>query len=216
MGRGRAAHLALSAVTTSAVLVRAGADPLGAPPPPTRASGSRWSHDDPAPSGAGDQGGRHARPHRAHRTARPARAGRVDRGHHGEIPVLAAVTGITDDVGDAPPRAASRGATTCALLEERVAWAHPRAGDIRHTERALSAVDTAYDRRRAADDPEWVYWLDEDEIAVMAGRCYVELGRPSQAIPLLTEVPARYDERQHASPLCTHRGSLRRTCRPGT
>lgn len=87
-------------------------------------------------------------------------------------------------------------ATTRALLEERVAWAHARAGDIRHTERALSAVDTEYDRRRPADDPEWVYWLDEDEIAVMAGRCYVELGRPSQAIPLLTEVMARYDERQ--------------------
>ncbi|MGH3981351.1 MAG: helix-turn-helix domain-containing protein [Pseudonocardiaceae bacterium] len=87
-------------------------------------------------------------------------------------------------------------ATTRALLGERVAWAHARAGEIRQTERALSAVDAEYDRRRPADDPEWVYWLDEDEIAVMAGRCYVELGRPSRAIPLLTEVLERYDERQ--------------------
>ncbi|MGH4002726.1 MAG: helix-turn-helix domain-containing protein [Pseudonocardiaceae bacterium] len=87
-------------------------------------------------------------------------------------------------------------ATTRALLGERVAWAHARAGEARHTERALSAVDTDYDRRRPADDPEWVYWLDEDEITVMAGRCYVELGQPERAIPLLTGVLARYDERQ--------------------
>jgi hypothetical protein len=85
--------------------------------------------------------------------------------------------------------------TTRALLEERVAWAHARVGEIRHTERALSAVDTEYDRRRPADDPEWVYWLDEDEI-IMAGRCYVELQQPDRAIPLLPDVLDRYDERQ--------------------
>jgi transcriptional regulator with XRE-family HTH domain/tetratricopeptide (TPR) repeat protein len=86
-------------------------------------------------------------------------------------------------------------ATTYALLQERVAWAHARAGEVRHAERALAAVDTEYDRRRPADDPEWVYWLDEDEITVMAGRCYVELKQPDRAIPLLTGVLERYDER---------------------
>ncbi len=87
-------------------------------------------------------------------------------------------------------------ATTRALLHERVAWAHARAGETRHTERALAVVDTGYDRRRPADDPEWVYWLDENEITVMAGRCYVELGQPDRALPLLTSVLERYDERQ--------------------
>jgi transcriptional regulator with XRE-family HTH domain/tetratricopeptide (TPR) repeat protein len=87
-------------------------------------------------------------------------------------------------------------ATTRALLQERVAWAHARAGELRHTERALSAVEVDYEQRRPADDPEWVYWLDEDEITVMAGRCYVELGQPDRAIPLLTGVLERYDERQ--------------------
>jgi len=87
-------------------------------------------------------------------------------------------------------------ATSRALLSERVAWAHARAGDRRHTERALSAVESDYDRRRPADDPEWVYWLDEDEITVMAGRCYVELGLPERAIPRLTDVLSRYDTRQ--------------------
>jgi hypothetical protein len=87
-------------------------------------------------------------------------------------------------------------ATTRALLHERVAWAHARAGEVRHTERALSAVDTEYNRRRPADDPEWVYWLDEDEITVMAGRCYVELKQPHRAIPLLTGVLKHYNEQQ--------------------
>jgi tetratricopeptide (TPR) repeat protein len=87
-------------------------------------------------------------------------------------------------------------ATTRALLHERVAWAHARAREIRHAERALAAAETEYERRRTADDPEWVYWLTEDEITIMAGRCYVELGQPDRAIPLLTGVLARYDERQ--------------------
>jgi transcriptional regulator with XRE-family HTH domain/tetratricopeptide (TPR) repeat protein len=87
-------------------------------------------------------------------------------------------------------------ATTRALLHERVAWAHARAGEIRYTERALSVVDTEYQRRHPDDDPEWTYWLDEDEITVMAGRCYVELGQPGRAIPLLTGVLECYDERR--------------------
>ncbi|HKR50320.1 MAG TPA: hypothetical protein VJT72_12205 [Pseudonocardiaceae bacterium] len=87
-------------------------------------------------------------------------------------------------------------ATTRALLGERVAWAHARAGETRHAERTLAAVETEYGRRRPADDPEWVYWLTEDEITVMAGRCYVELGQPDRGIPLLTGVLERYDERQ--------------------
>jgi tetratricopeptide (TPR) repeat protein len=87
-------------------------------------------------------------------------------------------------------------ATTRALLGERVAWAHARAGELRHTERALAAVEADYERRRPADDPEWTYWLDEDEITVLAGRCYVEVGRPDRAIQLLTGVLERYDERQ--------------------
>jgi hypothetical protein len=57
-------------------------------------------------------------------------------------------------------------------------------------------VEADYERRRPADDPEWVYWLTEDEITGMAGRCYVELRQPDRAIPLLTDVLDRYDERQ--------------------
>jgi transcriptional regulator with XRE-family HTH domain len=85
-------------------------------------------------------------------------------------------------------------ATTQALLLERVAWAHARAGELTHTDRALDAVDRAFEERRPTDDPRWVYWLDRDEIDVMAGRCYTELRQPAKAVPLLSGALERYED----------------------
>jgi len=85
--------------------------------------------------------------------------------------------------------------TTRALFKERVAWANAKAGDRRQTERALATVETDYEHRTPDDDPEWVYWLTEAEINVMAGRCYVELGAPGKAVPLLSGALVHYDER---------------------
>jgi hypothetical protein len=85
-------------------------------------------------------------------------------------------------------------ATTHALLKERVAWAHARARELRSSEKALAEAERLYDQRNPGDDPVWVYCLNEDEISVMAGRCYVELRRPQRAEPLLTDAIARYDE----------------------
>lgn len=92
---------------------------------------------------------------------------------------------------------AERAATPTArtLFRERVAWAHARAGQRRLTEQALFAVEADYDRRRSDDDdPDWAYWLDEDEITIMAARCYVELHESERAITLLSDVLGRYDE----------------------
>jgi tetratricopeptide (TPR) repeat protein len=85
-------------------------------------------------------------------------------------------------------------ATTLALFQERIAWAHAKAGDPRGTERALGEADRHFGHRRSEDDPVWVYWLSRDEMAVMAGRCAAELRQPRQAIALLRPVLARYDE----------------------
>lgn len=82
-------------------------------------------------------------------------------------------------------RATQRQPPTQAVLLERVAWAHARAGELTQTERALDAVDRAFERRRPEEDPRWVYWLDRDDIDVMAGRCYTELRRHAEAEPLL-------------------------------
>lgn len=78
-----------------------------------------------------------------------------------------------------------------ALLLERVAWASAKAKDAEGTGRALDAVDDSYEQR-GTDEPEWVYWLDRNEIDIMAGRCMIELGRPKDAEPLLSNAIAGY------------------------
>jgi tetratricopeptide (TPR) repeat protein len=80
-----------------------------------------------------------------------------------------------------------------ALLLERVAWADAKSGDTRSCERTLGMVDDVFSSAPSPDDPDWVYWLNYEEIAVMAGRCYTELQRPDRAEPLLREAIERYD-----------------------
>ncbi|ABW12068.1 hypothetical protein Franean1_2638 [Parafrankia sp. EAN1pec] len=106
-------------------------------------------------------------------------------------------------------RGAENSATpaTLALLYERIAWAHAKAGDRSATEKALAAVERHYDQRRPDDEPTWVYWLDDNEIQVMAGRCYVELGLPQHAEPLLVDAVARCDE-DHAREAALYRSWL--------
>jgi hypothetical protein len=72
---------------------------------------------------------------------------------------------------------------------------------------ALATVERVYDRRRPDDDPTWVYWLDSNEITVMAGRCWVELGLPDRATPLLDAAVARCDE-NHAREAALYRSWL--------
>lgn len=83
-----------------------------------------------------------------------------------------------------------------ALFLERVAWASAKAQDRDNTRRALDQVDDAY-ARRGPDEPEWVYWLDRNEIDVMAGRCQIELGFPAEAEPLLSKAITQYPQ-QHS------------------
>lgn len=92
-----------------------------------------------------------------------------------------------------------------ALLLERVAWASARARDADGARRALDAVDDSFDQRSlGTDEPEWVYWLDRNEIDVMKGRCLMELGQPAAAEPLLSAAIARYDS-QHAREVALYR-----------
>lgn len=88
--------------------------------------------------------------------------------------------------------------TVRALLLERVAWSAARSKDARAALRALDQVDDAYENRSAGDpDPEWVYWLNRDEISTMRARVMIELGQPSEAEPLLVDVLSRYPEDAH-------------------
>lgn len=81
-----------------------------------------------------------------------------------------------------------------ALLLERVCWASAKSRDHNGTRRALDAVNEAYGARSVdIIEPEWVYWLDQKEIDVMAGRCLIELGVPHEAEPLLSNAIRSYD-----------------------
>ena len=84
-------------------------------------------------------------------------------------------------------------ATTKALLLERVAWADAKSGDLVSCERALGRVEENFDHSKPEDDPDWVYWLNREEIDVMAGRCYTELKQPGRAEPLLKGATSEYD-----------------------
>jgi hypothetical protein len=84
-------------------------------------------------------------------------------------------------------------ATTKALLLERVAWADAKSGDLVSCERALGQVEDNFGHTQPEDDPDWVYWLNREEIDVMAGRCYTELKQPGRAELLLRNATSGYD-----------------------
>ena len=84
-------------------------------------------------------------------------------------------------------------ATTKALLLERVAWADAKSGDLASCERALGQVEDNFNHAKPEDDPDWVYWLNREEIDVMAGRCFTELKQPGRAEPLLRSATLSYD-----------------------
>lgn len=81
-------------------------------------------------------------------------------------------------------------ATARALALQRVAHAAALAGDPRRCERAITAAERMYGRRRPHLDPPWVYWLTDDEFAAMTGRCYAILRRHRLAVPLLSHALA--------------------------
>ena len=83
--------------------------------------------------------------------------------------------------------------TAKALFLERVAWADAKSGDLVSCERALGQVEDNFDHSKPEDDPDWVYWLNREEIDVMAGRCYTELKQPRRAEPLLRAATSQYD-----------------------
>jgi hypothetical protein len=43
-------------------------------------------------------------------------------------------------------------------------------------------------------EPDWVFWVDDDELNIMVGRCWTELRRPLRAVPTLEAVLARYED----------------------
>ncbi|MFI6131318.1 helix-turn-helix domain-containing protein [Micromonospora sp. NPDC051141] len=85
-------------------------------------------------------------------------------------------------------------ATGRALFLERVAWAYARVGEVGLAERALGSVEDIYPEHGPVQAPSWAYWLTRDEVEIMAGRVWTELGRPLRAVPILERVIVRYGD----------------------
>jgi hypothetical protein len=100
------------------------------------------------------------------------------------------------DMATASYAAAEQDATprVRALLLERMAWTHAVAGQARETERALAAAVDALHMTDTRPEPDWVFWVDDNELNIMAGRCWTELRRPLRAVPTLEAVLARYED----------------------
>jgi hypothetical protein len=81
-----------------------------------------------------------------------------------------------------------------ALLLERMAWTHAVAGQPKETERALATATELVRLTSDRPEPDWVFWVDPDEIQIMTGRCWTQLHRPLRAVPILEDVLSRYDD----------------------
>lgn len=58
-----------------------------------------------------------------------------------------------------------------ALLLERSAWAHAVAGDARAADAALSQAREELHRLDDRPEPDWTFWVDENELDIMTGPC---------------------------------------------
>lgn len=83
-----------------------------------------------------------------------------------------------------------------ALLLERKAWTYAVAGDYQAAERALADAKSALMTHSERPEPDWVFWVDDNEIEIMSGRCWAELRRPLRAVSTLDAALARFDETQ--------------------
>ncbi|MDT9693232.1 helix-turn-helix transcriptional regulator [Streptomyces sp. P9(2023)] len=105
----------------------------------------------------------------------------------GDSGVAYATTGFQAiDAGTAP--------AVRALLADRLAWQHATSGNAHEADYTLKVAEEAINEPSDLPTPDWAYWVDHDEIAIMTGRCWAELRRPLRAIPALDDALSRYDD----------------------
>jgi hypothetical protein len=72
-------------------------------------------------------------------------------------------------------------ATLTAHFHTMEARALARLGDAKMCDRALAEAVREFERRRPGDDPGWIRYFDESELAAEFGHCLRDLGRPADA-----------------------------------
>ena len=71
--------------------------------------------------------------------------------------------------------------TLTAHFHAMEARALARLGDARGCDRALAEAVREFERRRPEDDPAWIGYFDESELAAEFGHCMRDLGRAADA-----------------------------------
>jgi transcriptional regulator with XRE-family HTH domain len=105
--------------------------------------------------------------------------------------LLAARTGLAG-LAAAPERAGAerehRGGSLLlrVLLLHRAALAAARLRERREAELMLVEAERVAAGSKPEDEPDWLYWLDHEELTAMTGRCLAVLGRPFRAVRMLT------------------------------
>jgi tetratricopeptide (TPR) repeat protein len=91
----------------------------------------------------------------------------------------------------------ARGRETASLLAQlygKQAYALATMGDTSRCNAAISKARTEVERLNRDDDPPWLYWVSPAEITAGAGRCLQKLGQVDQAVVMLDEGIALFDE----------------------
>jgi hypothetical protein len=66
-----------------------------------------------------------------------------------------------------------------------------RLGDARGCDRSLAEAVREFERRRPEEDPDWIRYFDEAELAAEFGHCLRDLGRAVDAAQYAAAVPGR-------------------------
>ncbi len=105
---------------------------------------------------------------------------------------------------DKPARAASEQSIHAAeldgvdpgvrsLLYSRAAWTFALDGDAEATATCLGRAEDALAAANGRT-PDYAAWIDENELAIMTGRCWSELHRPLRAVPVLEKALSQYSD----------------------
>lgn len=80
-----------------------------------------------------------------------------------------------------------------ALLYAVEARGHALLGDGNATRRAVLNAERRYERARSGEEPAWIGFYTEAELAADLGRCLRDVGEPRQAIRLITQAMDLYE-----------------------
>ncbi|MET7622661.1 XRE family transcriptional regulator [Streptomyces sp. NPDC005408] len=109
--------------------------------------------------------------------------------------VSTGTSGVATAAASCETASADAPATVRALLFERRAWAHAKAGQAKETEQALGQAEEALMGNNSdRPGPDWSSWVDTRELQIMKGRCWTELHRPLRAVPALEAALADFDD----------------------